>query len=90
MDTTIFIELTNKAFITTAILAVPILIPGLVIGVIISLFQAVTQISEQTLTFVPKLFVLIVSYLVAGPWIVRYLSDYYTEIINRIPEFALG
>lgn len=88
MEESVFLELTNKAMITTGIIAIPILIPGLIAGVLISLFQAVTQISEQTLTFVPKLIILILSYLIAGPLIVRYLSSYTIEIIERIPSIG--
>lgn len=86
MEQSIFLELTNKALITTGIIAIPILIPGLIAGILISLFQAVTQISEQTLTFVPKLAILILSYLITGPLIVNFMSKYTIEIINKIPE----
>lgn len=88
MDEAIFLELTNKAFIAAAIVSIPILIPGLVAGLLISLFQAVTQISEQTLTFVPKFVLLILSYLITGPWIVRYLVNYTEDLIGRIPEIT--
>ena len=88
MEESIFLELTNKALITTGIIAIPILIPGLIAGVLISLFQAVTQISEQTLTFVPKLMILIISYLITGPLIVRYMTAYTIEIIEKIPTIG--
>lgn len=88
MEESIFLELTNKALITTGIIAIPILIPGLIAGILISLFQAVTQISEQTLTFVPKLMILIISYLITGPLIVRFMTAYAVEIIEKIP--AIG
>ncbi len=84
MDQGLFIELTNNALITTAIICIPILIPGLIAGIIISIFQAVTQINEQTLTFVPKLIILIVSYLLTGPWITSHLMNYTTQIISKI------
>lgn len=88
METTGFIDLTNGALITAVIACTPILIPGLIVGILVSLFQAVTQISEQTLSFVPKLIILIVSYLISGPWIMRYMSSYALEIFHRIPEMA--
>lgn len=88
MDSTLFIEIVNKSLITVAIISIPILIPGLVTGIMISLFQAVTQISEQTLTFVPKVFITILSLLLTGPWLIRFYSDYFVEIINRLPEIA--
>jgi flagellar biosynthetic protein FliQ len=88
MDLTLFLELTNKALFATAVIAIPILIPGLIVGVLVSLFQAVTQISEQTLSFVPKLLIMMLSYLVAGPWIIRFLTSYTIELISKIPEIA--
>lgn len=90
MDQAAFIELSNNALITIAVVAVPILIPGLITGVFISLFQAVTQIQEQTLTFVPKLFIMIISYLITGPWIIRFVSNYAIDLINNIPEISRG
>jgi flagellar biosynthetic protein FliQ len=90
MDEAVFLEISNKALISMMVVALPILIPALVAGIMISLFQAVTQISEQTLTFVPKLIVLIVSYLIAGPWIIQYIANYSKEIINKMPEMGLS
>jgi flagellar biosynthetic protein FliQ len=88
MNLTLFLELTNKALFITGLLALPILIPGLIAGIAISLFQAVTQISEQTLTFVPKLFILIISFLIFGAWITQMMVDYTHELITRIPDIV--
>ncbi len=88
MNLTLFLELTNKALFITGLLALPILIPGLIAGIAISVFQAVTQISEQTLTFVPKLFILIISFLIFGAWITQMMVDYTNELITRIPEIV--
>lgn len=88
MDSSGFIDLTNGALITAVIAVTPILVPGLVVGILISLFQAVTQISEQTLSFVPKLIVLILSYLITGPWILRYMSSYALDLFEKIPEIT--
>ena len=88
MDESTFIELTNGALLSMLVTALPILIPALVGGVLISLCQAVTQIQEQTLTFVPKLFILILSYLIAGPWIIRYMSNYTIQMISRITTIS--
>lgn len=88
MEITMFLELVNKTMFTTGLVALPILIPGLIAGIAISIFQAVTQISEQTLTFVPKLFLLILSFLVAGSWITTVLIEFTAELINRIPSLV--
>ena len=89
MDQAQFIDISNQALLTAAIVSVPILVPSLIGGVLISLFQALTQISEQTLTFVPKLVIMIISYFFAGPWIIRYMVNYTSSIIERIPEMSL-
>ncbi len=90
MSMTLFLELVNRALFLTAMLSLPILIPGLVAGIAISLFQAVTQISEQTLTFVPKLFILIISFLIFGAWLSQIMVDYTHELIMRIPDIVNG
>lgn len=90
MDQGQFIEISNQALLAAAVVSIPILVPALIAGILISLFQAVTQISEQTLTFVPKLIVLIASYFFAGPWIVRFISNYSIEILQKIPEMSLA
>jgi flagellar biosynthetic protein FliQ len=89
MDQAQFIDISNQALLAAAIVSVPILIPSLIGGVLISLFQALTQISEQTLTFVPKLVILIISYFIAGPWIVRYMINYSKSIIESLPSVVL-
>ena len=88
MNDTLILELTNKTLITSAVISIPILIPGLIVGILVSIFQAITQINEQTLTFVPKLIVLIVTYLLVGGWIMQYVVDFTREVFNKIPELA--
>lgn len=90
MEESIFIELVNKVLINTAIISVPILLPSLITGVLISLFQAVTQINEQTLTLVPKLFIMLFSYLITGPWIIRFMINFSVEVLGRIPEMGFS
>lgn len=89
MDQGQILEIVNQALISMAIVALPILIPAMLTGITVSLFQAVTQISEQTLTFVPKIFVLIICFLISGPWIFRFISNYAIKIIERVPEISL-
>jgi flagellar biosynthetic protein FliQ len=90
MDQAEFINISNQALVATAIVSIPILLPALIGGVLISLFQTVTQINEQTLTFVPKLIILIVSYAFAGPWIVRFIMNYSIEIMEKLPELGMS
>lgn len=70
-------------------LVMVILIPALVVGLIVSMFQAATQINEMTLSFIPKLIITLVTLLVAGPWMLRILVEYSRQLIQNIP-FLIG
>jgi flagellar biosynthetic protein FliQ len=69
-------ELLRQTLVLTLIIAAPMLIIGMVVGIIISLFQAVTQIQEQTLTFVPKITAMIAAAIMLMPWIGTRLLEY--------------
>lgn len=73
-----------KAITTGAMIAGPILIASLMVGLLISIFQAVTQIQEQTLTFVPKLIIVICIIIFAGPWMMNKLVALTTELMGII------
>ena len=78
-----------KALIYQALtIAAPILLTAMLIGLCISLFQAVTTISEQTLTFVPKALAVICILLLLLPWIVRSLIEFTTSVIQKIPQMV--
>ncbi len=66
--------------------AAPILLVALVVGLIVSLFQAVTQINEATLSFLPKLVAIVVAMMVAGPWMMLMLTEYLQRVITSIPN----
>jgi flagellar biosynthetic protein FliQ len=68
----------------------PILLVGLVIGLVISIFQAVTQIQEQTLSFIPKIVGLAVVIIVAGPWMLGQMLTYTEELWSSIPSMVGG
>jgi flagellar biosynthetic protein FliQ len=70
------VDLVREALSQTLMLAAPILLAGLVIGLIISIFQTVTQIQEQTLTFVPKIAGMILVGIAIIPWIINAMIDY--------------
>ncbi len=86
MQETDALELSRRAILLALQLSLPILTISLVIGVLISLFQAVTQIQEQTLTFVPKIVVLSLSLIVLGPWILHTLVQYTAGLIASLPH----
>lgn len=75
----------NALYVTLLILSV-LLLPALGIGLLVSMFQAATQINEQTLSFIPKLFVVLGVMVAAGPWILRSLINYTEELIRSIPS----
>jgi len=68
------------------LLVVVILIPALCVGLLVSMFQAATQINEMTLSFIPKLIVTLGTLMIAGPWMLRMLMEYTTKLIQDIPS----
>lgn len=80
-------ELSAEVFKTILLASGPALLVSLVVGLLISLFQAVTQIQEFTLTFVPKIVAVFLCLFVFSPWIARVLMTFTTDIIGRIPEY---
>jgi flagellar biosynthetic protein FliQ len=72
----------------TLMVAAPMLLVALIIGLIVSIFQAATQINESTLSFIPKLVGVFVALVVAGPWMLSILLDYMREIFGGIPNMV--
>ncbi len=68
-------------------LSLPMLLGGLVAGLAISIFQATTQINEQTLSFVPKILVVVGIIIFMMPWMMNMMIEFTTKVINMIPEF---
>ena len=81
------IELAKQAIILTLLLSMPMLGLGLIAGLAISVFQAVTQIQEMTLTFVPKIIAVFIGLLFAAPWMMEKLMSFTTNIITNIPMY---
>ena len=78
----------TKVVMTGTMIAGPVLIASLLVGLIISIFQAVTQIQEQTLTFVPKLIVVVSIVVFGGPWMMNKLLVLTTELIGMIANIT--
>ena len=76
----------QDAMVVAVKLTAPVLLPSLVIGLIIAMFQAATQINEMTLTFVPKLIVIGIVLLVMGPWMLQMFLDYFEGLVRDIPH----
>lgn len=88
MGEDLIIKLGHDALKTSAMLAAPMLLGALVTGVAISIFQAVTQINEATLTFIPKLIIIAVILILAGPWMVDLMSSYTINLIENIATYV--
>lgn len=88
MNAEFAIEMLKTMIYQALTIAAPILITAMVIGLAISLFQAVTTIHEQTLTFVPKALGVIAILLLLMPWIVRSLIEFTTSVIEKIPQMV--
>ncbi len=87
MTPEVAIELGNRSLILALIISMPLLGLGLVVGVIISIFQSVTQIQEMTLTFVPKLLVTLLALIFIGPWMLSVLINFTVNLFNNIPAY---
>ncbi len=81
-------EIINQALKTVMILSAPMMIGALVIGILVSIFQAVTQINEQTLSFVPKILVIIGAMVIFAPWMMETMTTYTKELIINIPNMV--
>ncbi|MHB1400222.1 MAG: flagellar biosynthesis protein FliQ [Trichloromonadaceae bacterium] len=78
------IDIGRQAVEMVLLLAAPMLLAALVIGLLVSIFQAATQINEQTLTFVPKIVAVLGALLFFAPWMIRLMTTFTQEIINAI------
>ena len=85
MTPEVVIEVGIRAMKVTALLAAPLLLSALVVGLLVGMLQAATQINEMTLTFVPKLIVVAVVILVAGPTLLNILLGFTTQLFESIP-----
>jgi flagellar biosynthetic protein FliQ len=77
-------SLAHQAMVVTLLLAAPLLLVALVVGLAISLFQAATQINETTLSFIPKLLAVAVTLVIAGPWMLTTMLDYMRTMFTSI------
>lgn len=87
MTQAMVMDLGRDAMYIVLLISGPILGIGLIVGLIVSLFQATTQIQEQTLVFIPKLAAVFIALVLLGPWILQILVDYVVRLFNTIPTF---
>lgn len=84
MTPELVVQLARRSFEATLLLAAPLLIFSLVVGLMISIFQAVTSINEATLAFAPKIIAVMVAMIIFFPWMMTYMSDFTREIYSYI------
>lgn len=82
------ISLGRDAIWTTVLLAAPLLISALVVGLVVSIIQAVTQINESTLTFIPKMLTIVVVMIILAPWMTQMITSYTTELFTSLPNYV--
>jgi flagellar biosynthesis protein FliQ len=78
-------DLAHRMLLVTTMVAAPLLLIALIAGLVIGMLQAATQINESTLSFIPKLLLLVLTLFVAGPWILRVLTDFTRDLYTSIP-----
>lgn len=88
MNAQVVLTMAQNALFLLLMVSAPVLGVVLAVGLLVSLFQAITQINEATLSFVPKLVAAIVVFAVAGPWMLTTLVDYIRRTLQSIPSFA--
>lgn len=79
----------RQALELTLLISGPMLIAALAVGLLVSIFQAATQINEMTLSFIPKLLAILVALVVAGPWMITLMVDYMRRLFENLP-FMIG
>ena len=79
-------HLGRQAVEVALLLSAPLLVTALVIGLLVSIFQAATQINEATLSFIPKLVGTFLVLILAGPWMLQLIVDYIRQLFERIPQ----
>jgi flagellar biosynthesis protein FliQ len=85
MNSTAVIAMIREALELTLLISAPLLLTALCAGLVVSIFQAATQINEMTLSFIPKLIAVFVAIVVAGPWMLQLLIDYTQRLLTGIP-----
>lgn len=86
MSSDMALQIGRDALFMVMLISAPMLGLGLLVGLLVSVFQATTQIQEQTLAFIPKIIAVFVAILVFGPWILSLLVDYTRELFTAIPQ----
>ncbi|MBR0285319.1 MAG: flagellar biosynthesis protein FliQ [Selenomonadaceae bacterium] len=87
MSGDLVIQLGQEALMIVLLVATPMLGLGLIVGLMVSVFQATTSIQEQTLAFIPKIVAVFVAILIFGPWMLRIMVEYVTNMLVNLPQY---
>ncbi len=87
MSSEFIIGLAGQALYTVLKVSAPMLGIGLLVGLLVSIFQATTQIQEQTLAFVPKIIAVFLALLIFGPWILNVMVDFTTQLLGNLANY---
>ncbi len=86
MSPEVFVDILRDALFLVIVLVSAVIIPSLIVGLIVAVFQAATSINEQTLSFLPRLIVTLLALITGGHWLVEKLMDYSFRLISNIPS----
>ena len=87
MSGDLVVQLGQEALFIVMLVSAPMLGLGLIVGLLVSVFQATTSIQEQTLAFIPKIIAVFVAILVFGPWMLRIMVEYLTNLLVNLPSY---
>ncbi len=87
MSGDLVVQMAQQALVIVLIVAAPMLGLGLIVGLMVSVFQATTSIQEQTLAFIPKIVAVFVAILIFGPWMLRIMVEFVTNIFVNLPNY---
>ena len=90
MNASTAIDLGREAVFMALLVGLPVMIVAAGVGLVVSIFQAVTQLQEQTLSFVPKIVAMMLMLVVLTPWLIDQMVDYATELFLQVPSRVLG
>ena len=85
MTPEVAVDLFREGLWMTAMIVGVLVVPSLLVGLVVAMFRAATQINEQTLSFLPRLLVMLLTLIWAGPWLVRELMEYTQNLVHNIP-----
>ncbi len=88
MEPEVFVEVLSEALFLVIKLVSAIIVPSLLVGLVVAIFQAATSINEQTLSFLPRLLVTLGVLIIGGHWLTQELTDFFTRLVMMIPEVA--